>query len=575
MIKLDKFQMIATSVAALGGLALAVYQTTVPKTAMPPETVQQATTNSGDAATAPVAAAVTAQVTDAAQLIGNMRSSIAVVAASYAESVKQPGAHRSGGLVLQSSKDTASALGELDTAIKKKDSRKIAASSEELTRSIGKLQTNYALAAIKPTGANAGMRTLNSSWDAYAARYMVKTDRKIARNEQEVKKLKKRVSNLEARVAKLEKRTRKNETLNREVIRVQQRLEHQRNWQDDDEDYAGLLITLALIDGVFRAFDDSTEFYYPDYHEDFTYVPDEYDLADAYWEGYYDGYYDAQDEGWYAEAYYVPETLDIRPDPVVIQYQNVNVTQIINITTEAAPAYDALPPEDLTNVKIEAVPAETMSQPEVIETLARAAPVEPPPAMPAEAQAEAPADQTQKSDAASQATEQPAAEAQPEKSDVAPAPEAEQQPAQQQEQPAPAEAAAPPETKIEEATQPEPQPAPAAEPAQQPEQPAPAETVAQPEPQPAPEAEPAQPEQPAAAETTAQPEPQPAPEAQPPEAVPEAAPAETPPAAPEAAPVEPPPVPGEEPAAVEPPPGENAAPAPQCGGEGNPCPEQQ
>ena len=410
--KIDKFQMAATSIAALGGLALTAYQAIGPtkiadKAPQPVQVTVSLDQNGKPVATAAKAndsavKPVAAQVTDANALIANMRSSIAAVVSGYAEEAKVPGAHRSGGLVIESSQETANALKSLDLAIKDKDSPKVAASSREVTRSIGKLQTTYALAATKPALATSGMKALNTNWNAYAAHYMVQNSRQTARNAKDVKKLRKEVSDLKTRVASLEKRSRGNQALNREVKRVQTRLDYERDWQDDEPHYANLLVTLALVDGVFEAFSTSTQYYYPEYYDDFRYQQDEYDLSDAYWTGYYDGYYRGQEDGWYEQAYAVPEDFAFQPDPVIIQYQQVNYTQIINITNEAAVTYDALPPENLSLAKIEPASPDAMSQPAVIEKLA-AAPVQPEPAPPA-TENEAPAEQT----AVAPAAEQPA-----------------------------------------------------------------------------------------------------------------------------------------------------------------------
>ena len=590
-LKIDKFQMAASSIAALGGLALAAYQVVGPaKIAdQAPQPVQ--VTVSLDQNGKPVAAAakandstvkpVAAQVTDANALISNMRSSIAAIASGYADEAKAPGAHRSGGLVIESSQETANALKSLDLAIKGKDSPKVAASSREVTRSIGKLQTNYALSASKPAVAASGMKALNSNWNAYAAHYMVQNSAQTARNAQDVKKLRKEVSVLKTRVAALEKRSRGNEALNREVKRVQTRLDYERDWQDDEPHYANLLITLALVDGVFEAFSTSTQYYYPEYYDDFRYEQDEYDLSDAYWSGYYDGYYQGQDDGWYEQAYAVPDYVLLQPDPVIIQYQQVNYTQIINITNEAAVTYDALPQENLTKAKIEPAAAEAMSQPAVIEKLA-AAPVQPAPAPPA-AESEVPAEQA----ATAPAAEQPAAKQDAEPAvpqDAAAAPETPA--AEQPENAATAPSAEPAEQPVAEEP-PAPEPAPAVveeQPAQEEAAPA-AEANPQPEEAPAAEApiadapaveapaaeappaeEPAA-EAPAAEAPAAEAPPAEEPAAEAPAA--EAPPAEEPPAA-EAPPAEEPPAAEEQPA-----PADGTQPATECGAESNPCTDQQ
>ncbi len=218
------------------------------------------------------------------------------------------------------------------------------------------------------------MKTLSNNWNAYAARYMVQTDRKVAQSAAETKKLKKRVLKLGTRVDELEKRTRNNEALNREVIRVRERLDYEGYDYEDEEDYAGLLITLAFIDGAFEALSVSSQHYYPEYYDDLRYDPEEYNLADAYWDGYYDGYYDGRDDAWYEEDYAVPQVVVLQPDPVIIQYQEINYTQIINVTNEAAVAYEALPAEELTKAKIEPVANGVVSDPQAIKAIATAEP---------------------------------------------------------------------------------------------------------------------------------------------------------------------------------------------------------
>ena len=373
--KLNTFQMIASSIGALGGLAIAVYQMFGPSLAPDQaQLAQVAVEQNGGTATAAkqVTTASSAQVTDAGKLLNNMRASLGVIAESYADEVNEPDAHQSGGLVLASTKETATALKTLDGAIKSQDARKISGSSKNVTRSIGKLQTNYALAATRPKRAEAGMKTLSSNWDAYAARYMVHSDRKIARNAAETKKLKKRVMRLEARASELEKRTRSNEALNREVIRVRERLDYEGHDYEDEEGYAGLLITLAFVDGAFEALSVSSQHYYPEYYDDLRYDPDAYDLADAYWDGYYGGYYDGRDHAWYEADYAVPQVVVLEPDPVIIQYRQINYTQIINVTNEAAVAYEALPAADLTKARIEPVAGGLVSDPKVIKAIATA-----------------------------------------------------------------------------------------------------------------------------------------------------------------------------------------------------------
>ncbi len=614
--------MIASSVAALGGLAIAAYQVIGPAYApdkAQPVQVSVSVDQNGNATAAakPVTTASSAQVTDAGKLLNNMRASLGLIAESYADEVKKPGAHQSGGLVLASTKETATALNDLDGAIKSKDTKKISGSSKNATRSIGKLQTNYALAATKPKRAETGMKTLNNNWNAYAARYMVQTDRKVAQSAAETKKLKKRVRKLGTRVDELEKRTRDNEALNREVIRVRERLDYEGYDYEDEEDYAGLLITLAFIDGAFEALSVSSQHYYPEYYDDLRYDPGKYNLADTYWDGYYDGYYDGRDDAWYEKDYAVPQVVVLQPDPVIIQYQEINYTQIINVTNEAAVAYEALPAEELTKAKIEPVANGVVSDAQAIKAIATAEPA-----------AEGPEAAAAKQDAP--ASEEPAFEAQQPAADTAATGEpsagteapAQDQPAAEEpvaEQPAAATTAEQPAAEEPAAEQPAAetwaeQPA-AEEPAAQTEQQvtqepaAPAEettTEAPPEETAAPAEEPAAEapaeetapavEEPAAvapAEEAAAPAEEPAAEAPAEETAPAveepaavapaeeaAAPAEEPaaeaPAEEQASPAEETAAPGEEQEAE--PPADDAAaaqPAAECGGEGNPCPDQQ
>jgi hypothetical protein len=535
-----------------------------------------------------------------------MRASLGLIAESYADEVKKPGAHQSGGLVIASTKETAMALNELDGAIKSKDTKKISGSSKNATRSIGKLQTNYALAATKPKRAETGMKTLTNNWNAYAARYMVQSDRKIAQSPAETKKLKKRVRRLGTRVDELEKRTRENEALNREVIRVRERLDYGYDYEDE-EDYAGLLITLAFIDGAFEALSLSSQYYYPEYYNDLRYDPEQYHLADAYWDGYYDGYYDGRDNAWFKEDYAVPQVVVLQPDPVIIQYQEIKYTQIINVTNEAAVAYKALPAEELTKSKIEPVANGVVSDPQAIKAIAKAEPAAAGPEAAATQQdepaSEEPAVEAQQPAADTAAAGEPSA--QPEastKTDLneTQAPTAEtatgteapalDQPAAEEpvaEQPAAATTAEQPAAEETAAEQP------AAE--TSPEQPAAEEPAAQTEQQATQE-----PAAPAEETTTEAPSEETAAPAE--ESAVEAPAEETAPAVEEPAvvtPAEEAAAPAEEPAAEAPaeeqasPPEETAAPgeeqqaepsaddaaaaqpAAECGGEGNPCPEQQ
>jgi hypothetical protein len=601
-LKLNSFQMIASSIGALGGLALAAYQVFSPSFApQKAEPAQVTVDQNGTATTAAkqVTAASSAQVTDAGKLLNNMRASLGLISDSYADEVKKPGAHQSGRLVLASTKETAVALKELDGAIESKDSKKISGSSKNVTRSIGKLQTNYALAATKPKSAETGMKTLNNNWNAYAARYMVQSDRKIAQSPADTKKLRTRVRKLGARVDELEKRTRENEALNREVIRVRERLDYDYDYEDE-EDYAGLLITLAFIDGAFEALSVSSQYYYPEYYDDLHYDPNQYHLADAYWGGYYDGYYDGRDNAWYEEDYAVPQVVVLQPDPVIIEYQEVNYTQIINVTNEAAVAYEALPAEELTKAKIEPVANGVVSDAQAIKALATAEPAAAGPEAAAtklDAPAsEEPAVEGQLPAADTAATGEPSA--QPEastKTDLnetqAPAAEtatgteapaldqpAAEEPAAEQpaaaatvEQPAAEEPAAEQPAADSSAEQPaaeEPAAQEPAAPAEEATTEAPPEETAAPAEESAAEApaeELAPPvEEPAAvapAEEVAAPAEEPAPEA---------------PAEEQASPPEETAAPGEEQQAEQPANDAAAAqPAAECGGEGNPCPEQQ
>ncbi len=611
--KLNSFQMIASSVGALGGLALGAYQVFGPfnasNNAQPPQ-VSVSVDQNGKATTAAkqVTAASSAQVTDAGKLLNNMRASLGLIANSYADEVKKPGAHQSGGLVLASTKETATALNELDGAIKSKDTKKISGSSKNATRSIGKLQTNYALAATKPKRAETGMKTLNSNWNAYAARYMVQTDRKISQSATETKKLKKRVRNLGARVDELEKRTRNNEALNREVIRVRERLDYQGYDYEGEEDYAGLLITLAFIDGAFEALSISSQYYYPEYYDDLRYDPKEYGVADAYWDRYYDGYYDGRDDAWFEEDYAVPQVVVLQPDPVIIQYQEINYTQIVNVTNEAAVAYKALPAEELTKSKIEPVANGVVSDPQVIKAIATAEPAAAEPEAAATTKQDAPASaepavEGQQPAADTAATDEPSA--QPEAStktdaNETQAPTAETTTATEApalDQPAAGEPVAAQPAAATAAEQPAAEEPAAEQPAAEtsPEQPAAEEPAAQTEQQatqePAAPAEETTTEAPP--EETAAPAEEPAAEAPAEETAPAveepaavapaeeaAAPAEEPaaeaPAEEQASPPEETAAPGEEQEAEQPADDAAAAqPAAECGGEGNPCPEQQ
>ena len=483
--KLNNLQLVTTSIAAIGGVVIAGYQAFNSTPPQPVGTAPVQVTLTLDANGKPVQptsaakAPIAAQVTNSQDLLGNMRASLALVTASYAAGSGATQKHRSSALVVQSASEAALAIGDLDTAVKKKDGRKVSEATRNTSRSISKLQSTYALVPEKSERTTAALRAVNANWTAYSSRYALDAEsngrpHKVAttkRSAAETKKLKQDVARLNQRIAKLEAETRKNKALQREVARMRSEMAYYDDFDTrdyDDERYQGLLFTLSIVGGMFDAMLVTTEDYYPEYYVYFEPYRDDRDYWQSHWDGYYDAYYENDDWDRYDERFVVPQQVVLVPTQEINIYQNITVQQIVQISEKTTVELSALPAEELTTAAIEAPPADTVTSSQSLVAVSQMKTEAPPTETLQEPAAEEPAVAVE---APAPAVEEPAP--QPEAAEAVPAVE---EPAPAVEQPAPQPEAAEPVPAVEE-------PAPAVEePVPQPETTEPAPAVEDPAP---------------------------------------------------------------------------------------------
>jgi hypothetical protein len=395
--KLNTFHVASTSVAAIGGLALGTYNATVAQVDRPhhqpvqislavdPQIARQQRTTAQETVLVKVAdnqakrprdgageKDAKRQVADAPKLLGNMRASLGLISAEYAATSEKTPAHKSSGLVVAATRQAALDIEGLEKSIQSKDPKRVSEATKVLSKSIGKLQTTYAIIPEKTPRVDTGMRTLSSNWSAYCSRYALAAPGKASRNATEIKKLKARVNELSERVADLESKTASNAALHREVVRLRADLNDYRRREDSYEAYQSLLLTLAVVDGMFDAFYVTTRVYYPTYYVYFEPYYASRGFWEVHWTGYYDAYYADAGWGWYHESFVVPETLVIAPAPEVVVYQNVTYQEINVTTQQTVNVYEALPPEDLTAVEVAAPPKEAYSAPVAIQAASEA-----------------------------------------------------------------------------------------------------------------------------------------------------------------------------------------------------------
>ena len=387
-VKPNTFHIAASSLAALGGLAVGTYNATIARDQSQQQPVQISVAVDVQDGTKHQAAAAqdaglvrvasdrsktphtdisrSKQVADASNLLGNMRASLGLIAADYAEASKKRPAHKSSALIVGTTRQAALDVQSLEQAIQSKDAKRVARATKDLSKSMGKLQTTYALIPEKSARADAGMRTASANWSAYRTRYALAKPSIQAPNTAEIRKLKSRVKQLGDRVANLERATENNAALHREVVRLRADINRYNRWDDTYETYQSLLLMLAVVDGMFDAFHVTTRIYYPAYYEYFEPYYTDRGFWEDDWVDYYDGYYASAGWGWYGESFIVPETLVIEPAPEVAVYQNITYQEIYQTTEQAAHVYEVLPAEDLTAVEVAAPPEGTYSEPEVV-----------------------------------------------------------------------------------------------------------------------------------------------------------------------------------------------------------------
>lgn len=378
-VKLNTFHIVASSIAALGGLAVGTYNATIARDQSQQKPVQisvavdaqRGAKNQAVAVqdaglvrlasdrpeTLPADASRSKQVAGAPNLLGNMRASLGLIAADYAEASKKSPAHKSSALIVGTTRQTALDVENLEQAIQSKDAMRVSRATKDLSKSMGKLQTTYALIPEKSARADAGMRTASANWSAYCTRYALANPSMQAPNTAEIRKLKSRVKQLTQRVVDLERETQNNAALHREVVRLRADISRYNRRDDSYKTYQSLLLTLAVVDGMFDAFHVTTRIYYPAYYGYFEPYYADRGFWEGYWAGYYDGYYANAGWGWYGESFIVPETLVIEPAPEVVVYQNITYQEIYQTTEQTVHVYEALPAEDLTAVEF-AAPSE-------------------------------------------------------------------------------------------------------------------------------------------------------------------------------------------------------------------------
>jgi len=301
------------------------------------------------------------QVADASNLLGNMRASLGLIAADYAEASKKRPAHKSSALVVATTRQAALGVENLDRAIQSKDAKGVSRATMDLSKSMGKLQTTYALIPEKSPRADVGMRTASANWSAYRTRYALAKPSKEAHNAAEMRHLKSRVKQLTRRVSELERATESNAALHREVVRLRADINRYNRREETYETYQSLLLTLAVVDGMFDAFHVTTRIYYPTFYSYFEPYYADRGFWEGYWSDYYDGYYAGAGWGWYDEGFVVPDTLVIVPAPEVVVYQNITYQEIYQTTEETTHVYEALPDEDLTAAEVAAPSEDTYS----------------------------------------------------------------------------------------------------------------------------------------------------------------------------------------------------------------------
>ncbi len=382
-VKLNILQLSASSIVALGGLAVGTTNATVAEDLpqQQPVLLSVAADAQGgiehqlavieDAGlvrlasvrpvTPPADVSRSRQVADATNLLGNIRASLGLIAADYAEASKRRPAHKSSALVVATTRQAALELENLEQAIQAKDAKGVSRATRDLSKSMGKLQTTYALIPEKSARADMGMRTASANWSAYRTRYALAKPRKETHNAAEIRDLKSRVKQLTERVSDLERATESNATLHREVVRLRADINRYSRREETYETYQSLLLMLAVVDGVFDAFHLTTRIYYPTFYSYFESCYAERGFWEDYWADYYDGYYASAGWGWYDEGFVVPETLVIAPAPEVVVYQSITYQEIYQTTEETTHLYEALPDEDLTVVEVAAPSEDTYS----------------------------------------------------------------------------------------------------------------------------------------------------------------------------------------------------------------------
>lgn len=303
------------------------------------------------------------QVADASNLLGNMRASLGLIAADYADASRKRPAHKSSALVVATTRQAALEVENLERAIQSKDAKGVSRATRDLSKSMGKLQTTYALIPEKSPRADAGMRTASANWSAYRTRYALAKPSMHAPNAAEMRKLQSRVSQLTQRVADLERESQSNAALHREVVRLRTELDRYNRRTDSYETYQSLLLTLAVVDGIFDAFHVTTRVYYPAYYAYFEPYYADRGFWEGYWADYYDGYYVSAGWEWYDESFAVPAVFVIEPAPEVVVYQNITYQEIYQTTEQTVHVYEALPDEDLTAADVAAPSDSTYSEP--------------------------------------------------------------------------------------------------------------------------------------------------------------------------------------------------------------------